>query len=36
LARAIEGASLVRSKDGRIRIPENRFFVSDNIIADIV
>ena len=36
LARAIEGASLVRSKDGRIRIPENRFFVSDNIMADLV
>jgi coproporphyrinogen III oxidase-like Fe-S oxidoreductase len=36
LARTIECGSLVRMENGRIRIPENRFFVSDNIIADIV
>ena len=36
LARALECGSLVRMSDGRIRIPESRFFVSDGIIADIV
>lgn len=36
LARAMECGALVRSGDGRIRIPESRFFVSDGIIADIV
>ena len=36
LARAMEIGALVRSGDGRIRIPESRFFVSDGIIADIV
>ena len=36
LARALECGSLVRIADGRIRIPETRFFVSDSIIADIV
>ena len=36
LARALECGSLVRISDGRIRIPETRFFVSDGIIADIV
>ena len=36
LARAIEGGFLVRMDNGMIRIPEGRFFVSDNIIADIV
>ena len=36
LARALECGSLVRIADGRIRIPETRFFVSDGIIADIV
>ena len=36
LARAIEGGFLVRMDNGMIRIPESRFFVSDNIIADIV
>jgi oxygen-independent coproporphyrinogen-3 oxidase len=36
LARALECGSLVRIADGRIRIPETRFFISDSIIADIV
>ena len=36
LARSMECGALVRSGDGRIRIPESRFFVSDGIIADIV
>ena len=36
LARALECGFLVRIADGRIRIPETRFFVSDGIIADIV
>ena len=36
LARALECGFLVRIADGRIRIPETRFFVSDSIIADIV
>jgi coproporphyrinogen III oxidase-like Fe-S oxidoreductase len=36
LARALDGGSLVRSADDRIRIPESRFFVSDGIISDIV
>lgn len=36
LARAMEIGALVRSGDGRIRIPESRFFVSDGIIEDIV
>ncbi|MBO5497911.1 MAG: radical SAM family heme chaperone HemW [Bacteroidales bacterium] len=36
LVRAMEIGALVGSGDGRIRIPESRFFVSDGIIADIV
>ena len=36
LARALVCGFLVRIADGRIRIPETRFFVSDSIIADIV
>ena len=36
LARALEGGALVYAGNGRIRIPESRFFVSDGIIADIV
>ena len=36
LARAVEGGALVCAGNGRIRIPESRFFVSDGIIADIV
>ena len=36
LARAVEGGALVYAGNGRIRIPESRFFVSDGIIADIV
>lgn len=36
LMRSMECGALVRSGDGRIRIPESRFFVSDGIIADIV
>ena len=36
LARAIEAGSLVRMDNGRIRIPENRFFISDGIITDVV
>ena len=36
LARAVEEGTLVYAGNGRIRIPESRFFVSDGIIADIV
>ena len=36
LARALAGGSLIRSGDGRVRIPEDRFFVSDAIIAELV
>ena len=36
LARAVEGGALVYAGNGRIRIPESRFFESDGIIADIV
>ena len=36
LARAVKGGALVYAGNGRIRIPESRFFVSDGIIADIV
>ena len=34
--RAMQAGNLVRLDDGNIRIPENRFFVSDGIIADMV
>ena len=33
---SLENGNLIRLADGNIRIPENRFFVSDNIIAGIV
>ena len=33
---SLENGNLIRLDDGNIRIPENRFFVSDNIIAGIV
>ncbi len=36
LARTLQGGSLVRMDNDRIRVPESRFFVSDGIIADIV
>ena len=36
LERALEAGNLVRTPLDRYRIPENRFFVSDSIIADIV
>ena len=36
LTRAKDNGSLVRADESRIRIPENRFFVSDGIISDIV
>ena len=36
LARAFDAGSLVLTPSGKIRIPENRFFVSDGIISEIV
>ena len=36
LSRALSCGNLVRISDGRVRIPENRFFISDNIISDII
>lgn len=36
LSRAFEAGNLVHIDGGRVRIPENRFFVSDSIIADLV
>ena len=36
LDRALASGDLVLKPDGNIRIPENRFFVSDRIISDIV
>ena len=36
LSDALENGNLVRTPFGRVRIPENRFFVSDGIISDIV
>ena len=33
---ALQGGNLVKIPDGRIRIPENRFFISDNIISSII
>ena len=36
VSRALQAGNLVRLDDGNIRIPEDRFFVSDGIIADIV
>ncbi len=36
VGRELQAGNLVRLEDGNIRIPENRFFVSDGIIADIV
>ena len=34
--RAMDSGALVRMEDGMVRIPEDRFFVSDNIIAEII
>ena len=34
--RALEAGNIVRTDSGMYRIPENRFFVSDSIISDIV
>ena len=36
LTQALNGSNLCRLPDGHIRIPENRFFVSDNIISSLV
>ena len=36
VTRALQSGNLVCLDDGNIRIPENRFFISDGIIADIV
>ena len=36
VARALQSGNLVCLDDGNIRIPENCFFISDGIIADIV
>ena len=36
LARAFAAGDLVRLSAGNVRIPEDRFFVSDSIIADLV
>ena len=36
LVKALAAGSLIRSGDGRVRIPESRFFVSDGIIAELV
>ena len=35
-AQAFASGNLVRLPSGNVRIPEDRFFVSDSIIADIV
>ena len=36
LARALNSGSLVYMDNGNVRIPENRFFISDGIISEIV
>ena len=36
LERAFAAGSLIKSDDGRVRIPEDRFFISDSIITDII
>ena len=36
LSRAFAAGSLVRLPDGNVRIPEDRFFVSDSIISDVI
>ena len=36
LEAALSSGNLVRTDGGRIRIPEERFFVSDNIISSIL
>ena len=33
---ALTSGNLIRIQDGNIRIPENRFFISDNIISSII
>jgi oxygen-independent coproporphyrinogen-3 oxidase len=33
---SLENGNLIRLADGNIRIPENRFFISDNIISSII
>ena len=35
-ARALAECGLVRLPDGRVRIPEDRFFISDAIISDLI
>lgn len=35
-AAALADGRLVRLPDGRLRIPEDRWFVSDDIIADLI
>ena len=36
LSRAFDSGNLVHLPDGNVRIPENRFFLSDKIISDII
>ena len=36
LERALKTGNLVHIEDGRVRIPEDRFFVSDSIITDLI
>ena len=36
LARAFSEGNLTISPDGNVRIPEDRFFISDSIISDII
>ena len=36
LTEALNNGNLYLLPDGRVRIPENRFFVSDNIISSLV
>jgi hypothetical protein len=34
--RAIDSGGLIRLEGGMVRIPEDKFFISDNIIAEII
>ena len=36
LERAVRTGNLIQIEDGRVRIPEDRFFVSDSIITDLI
>lgn len=36
VGRALASGNLIRCGDGKVRIPENRFFISDAIVADLV